>query len=184
MSDIDGEEWRVIPNFPDYAISNMGRVKRLTTRKGARGGRILKPCDCRGYAYVVFGTRADKKTFRVHRLVAEAFIGPAPEGRTHVNHINFIRSDNRVSNLEWTSHLENMRHSQRHGRLKPPKGEKHWCSKLSDKDVENIRAEYKAGGVTQISIAKKYGVGGSTVGQILTGVRRSENLGRVSGAHI
>lgn len=104
------EEWRIIQDYPNYSVSNLGRVRNDKT------GRILKPISfgARGKEYKqVFlfrGSCASRKSFRVHRLVATAFI-PNPESKPEVNHLDGNHYNNAVSNLEWTSHTENMIHA-------------------------------------------------------------------------
>ena len=88
------EIWKQIPGFESYEVSDSGRVRSLLT------GRILRP-HCRkrdGYYQVVLQKDLKPYTRKVHRLVALAFLaqtGPM------VNHKNEIKTDNRVSNLEW-----------------------------------------------------------------------------------
>lgn len=81
-----------------YSISNLGNVRNDKT------GKVLKPSinNC-GYKIIVLLG----KCYAVHRLVAQAFI-PNPNNLSDVNHINEIKTDNRVENLEWMSHKDNM----------------------------------------------------------------------------
>lgn len=111
------EEWRKIDINPFYSISSLGRVRvdphkvrsKNNSEKRVRG-RILKTRIDRknGYEYVNLGDRCRSKL--VHRLVAQAFI-PNPENKIQVNHIDGDKSNNAVSNLEWATREENMRHS-------------------------------------------------------------------------
>lgn len=90
------EEWRQIPSYPDYEASDWGRVRRATEGRGTKRGRILNPVlDSSGYLITSFsGWRV-----RVHVLVAEAFLGPIPEGG-QVHHRDENRANARLSNLE------------------------------------------------------------------------------------
>lgn len=104
------EEWRPIRGYEGrYEVSNVGRVRSSYKRQGFDGVRHLQRRKA-GYVKVDLGYKGAKKTFDVHRLVAEAFI-PNPANKTDVNHINGDKGDNRVSNLEWATRAENMAHS-------------------------------------------------------------------------
>lgn len=91
------EEWRNIEGYSDYMVSNLGRVKSLKYNKE----KILKPAThTKGYLCVALCKNSKMQTFKVHRLVAQAFI-PNTDNLPQVNHINEDKSDNRVDNLEW-----------------------------------------------------------------------------------
>ena len=95
------EEWRIIDLFPVYSVSSIGRVKNIKT------GRILRPAyDRSGYLRVVLCIQKYRKMLFVHRLVAQAFISNN-ENKPTIDHINKIRSDNRVINLRWATMGEN-----------------------------------------------------------------------------
>lgn len=106
------EEWRTIKDYPNYSVSNLGRVRNSKT------GRILKSSKCGGgaeagkYLHVILyqGSRASRKSIGIHRLVAKAFI-PNPDNKPEVNHIDGNGYNNVVSNLEWVTHTENMIHA-------------------------------------------------------------------------
>lgn len=100
------EKWMPIFAYQGrYEISNMGEIKSITS-----GGKILKTAiNTRGYSSIGFYHNGKTKTHRIHKLVAEAFIGPCIPGFC-VNHLNGIRTDNRVENLEYVSMRENKCH--------------------------------------------------------------------------
>ena len=89
----------------EYKVSDDGKV--MTTKTG----RILKPnINYRGYEKVCLFKADRKKRVYVHRLVAMTFI-PNPEDKPQVNHIDGDKRNNKVSNLEWVTNEENMKHS-------------------------------------------------------------------------
>lgn len=102
------EEWRQIRGFPDYLVSNYGRVKSLSRnyKYGSHEDIILKTNDRRGYRGVTLFRDGARYYKSVHRLVAEAFI-PNPDKLPLVNHKDENKSNNRVDNLEWCTRLYN-----------------------------------------------------------------------------
>lgn len=93
---------KAIENYPEYTINELGEVKH--------NGKIIKPCDNgRGYLKVFVVTPDGRKSIRIHRLVAEAFL-PNPDGLPVVNHIDGNKYNNRASNLEWVTHQQNTAH--------------------------------------------------------------------------
>jgi hypothetical protein len=124
-----------------YQISNLGRVKSLQRIVDNHSGfkkvlkeRFLKPNICKtGYYVITFKKDNIKKTFKVHRLIANAFIEHI-EGKNFVNHKNGIKTDNVVSNLEWCTVLENNIHSRITG-LTNDVGYNSVCSKLTKEQV-------------------------------------------------
>ena len=101
------EEWKEIKDYPNYMVSNMGRVKSLNFR-GNTGKEHLRKIQKNKYGcLMLFLSREGKqKGFTIHRLVYEAFVGKIPQGM-QVNHINEIKSDNRLENLNLMTPKEN-----------------------------------------------------------------------------
>ena len=98
------ENWKVIPGFSNYEVSNLGRVKSKKWNKE----RILRQMNNRGYKHVILaGDDGKKQTMRVHRLVAQAFV-ENPEHKPTVDHINNNPADNRSSNLRWATMKEQL----------------------------------------------------------------------------
>ena len=97
------EECRPIKDFENYEISSLGKVKNTKT------GRILKLTTRGGYVFTGLSQNHNEKSLPVHRLVALAFI-ENPENKPQVNHKDKNRSNNNVSNLEWSTALENNLH--------------------------------------------------------------------------
>ena len=97
------EEWLPIKDFDNYEISSLGQVHNTKT------GRMLKLTIKGGYAFTGLSEKCKGKTFPIHRLVALAFI-ENPENKPQVNHKDKNRSNNNISNLEWSTALENNLH--------------------------------------------------------------------------
>ena len=119
------EVWKDIEGYEGlYQVSNLGRVRGLDrmvfNKRGSKtivNGRILKQkTDRYGYKCVCLSKDSKSKHFAVHRLVAQAFI-PNPENKPTVNHINEIKDDNRVDNLEWMTVAENNQYGTRNQRM-------------------------------------------------------------------
>lgn len=107
-------EWRPIPGFKGYLVSNEGKVQSRRNHKPI----ILKPYIDK-YGYEVVGLIGDqgRKALKVHRAVALTFLEPI-EGKTQVNHKDGVKTNNMLSNLEWVSNSENIIHALDTGLLK------------------------------------------------------------------
>ena len=161
--DNNEEVWKDIPNWKQYQVSNKGNVKSLNYNKTGKE-RILKPSLCSmGYPMVGLSVNGKSKSKRVHRIVAETFI-PNPEGKPNINHINGIKTDNRVENLEWCTQKENIHHSEKNGLAKHARGEKAGRSKLSSADVFTIKTEMKDFSIKKI--CETFNVSATTISNI------------------
>lgn len=98
-----------VSGFPDYLVTTVGEVISLK-----KGMHIMRPSSHgKGYPGVALHIDAKPYPRLVHRLVAEAFI-PNPDGLSTVDHINNIKTDNRVENLRWMSRAENSSRQKKH----------------------------------------------------------------------
>lgn len=161
------EEWKVIASASDYAVSNLGRVMRVVSSGRFQKGTTLKPVKSgrRGYPSVVLSTAGGFKRFKIHRLVCEAFHGPAPEGKGDVAHFDGDVRNNTVSNLRWATRSENMADAVRHGTISPIRKTPRKGVKLSEDDVRFIRSVPGKFGVGA-DLARKYGVSQATISKI------------------
>jgi len=163
------EQWRAITECENYEVSNRGRVRRAKPGRGATVGRVLRPWSIAGGHQVVDlseNNHCIKKL--VHRLVAGAFMRPPREGE-EMHHKDFDPANNHVDNLQWVSHIQNVRFSVAAGRCCTPalRGEAHGRSKLTEKEVCDIRRLNGQLGVSQYVLAERYGVTQSHISSIM-----------------
>ena len=115
-------DFKLIEDYPNYVISKNGDVIALSYIGAAgqkRQMKVLKQnTNVDGYKNVNLLNNEGKKTFRVHRLVAQAFI-PNPQNKETVNHIDGDKTNNKVDNLEWSTRKEQMIHAYKLGLKKP-----------------------------------------------------------------
>ena len=108
---MDFKEVKEIPNFNGYYVSKNGQVYSSKLNKFV----LLKPSYRKGYLFVKLYNNLQKRVFiGIHKLVALTYI-PTKDTSLEINHINYKRDDNRVENLEWISHLNNVRYSRHTG---------------------------------------------------------------------
>ena len=133
-----------------YEVSNLGRVRRARPGWGTYVGRLLKLTPRKdGYISVSLPGR---KTYGVHQLVAEAFIGPCPRGK-EVNHKDTNKQNNDPSNLEYLTRSKNMKHAYRLGLCAPITR-----AKLTEEKVAKLRKLYKEGNFSQKELSKMFGL--------------------------
>lgn len=119
--ELNNEIWKPVYGFESlYHISNLGRVKSVkTTVKGAKNKLVKPHIKPPGYLAVGLCKNNIRHGRTIHRLVADAFICPLPEGMV-TNHINANKLDNRPENLEYITHIENMKHAWSLGLMTTP----------------------------------------------------------------
>lgn len=148
-NNMENEIWKIIDGYDElFGISNLGRVYHKRYMVNSRYGKMrwvssgyIKPTlGKRGYYVVNLFYKNKRKSFYLHRLLAEYFI-PKVEGKNFVNHINGIKTDNAINNLEWCTHKENNNHALNTG-LNKEIGETHHNTKFTKYDVIFIREQY------------------------------------------
>lgn len=142
--------------YRGYLVYTDGRVQNKTTLK------FLKP-RITGAGYL--SVKIKGKSEYMHRLVATLFL-TKPLGK-EVNHKDGNKQNNCLSNLEWVTHQENMRHAKNFGKMK--KGSQIVQSKLNEYQVKKIKSILSSGVKNQRQIAKQFGVHYVTINDIKTG---------------
>lgn len=148
------EEWRTVPDYDGYEVSNHGRVRN------ARRGNVLKPISHKGYCIVKLGR--PHLAFGIHRLVAWAFIGPQLPGMV-VNHIDGCKTNNQPANLEIIPNSENVDHAYRTGLL-VNRGKSNGRAILTESQVKEIKA-----GMPLREACERFGIGRHVVWKIKSG---------------
>jgi len=146
------EIWKKVPFNENYEVSSIGRIRSINHIvpmsngfKRTQYGRLLSLQKCyKGYLKVTVKLNNKKYTTSVHRLVALAFI-PNPKNKSQVNHINGIKDDNRVENLEWCTNQENINHAYSNNLIKLNYGDNHHNSKITDSQELEIYNRFNNG---------------------------------------
>lgn len=146
-------EWKPIADYEGlYEVSNTGLVRgveRIDSADKRQVSKVLSTTAKNGnYITCVLSKNNIKHTYRIHRLVASAFI-PNPENKPCINHVDGNKQNNSVENLEWCTPLENNQHARKNGLN---------CGlyKLTKEDVSEIKAQ--KGKDSGTKLADKYGV--------------------------
>lgn len=153
---------RPIQGFSSYEITKTGKVWSHISN------RWLKPRkNSRGYLYVNLYRNKRAYSKRIHRLVLETFVGPCPDVM-ECRHLNGNTEDNRLSNLCWGTHQENIQDAIKHGTSATfKKGANHNQAKLTEQDVKQIFNAYWDGAYEQAELAKHFDVTIRTISCII-----------------
>ncbi len=154
-----------VKGYGKYQVSNYGRVM------GIRYNSTLTPIpSVVGYMRVKLCKNNKSKPFNISRLVALTFLGKPKNGCIQVNHKDGIKSNNELSNLEWNTQSENLKHRYRMGHCQPIAGEDHGNAKFTNKQVRRFRQMHK-NGMPIRRIALKFKVGIPTMWKIIRNKR-------------
>lgn len=162
--------WYDLPGHPNHQGSLRGEIRHKKKKN------ILKPhIDKDGYEVLSLGSANNVK---VHRVLCEAFYGPAPEGKTQVNHIDCNRSNNHFMNLEWVTPSENIEWGVRKGNIDPMKGLRK-AAEVNPKPVRILETGETFDSVKEC--AEYFGVNPNNISRVLTGCRKGQ---RFHGHHL
>ena len=158
------EEWKIIKDFPNYMVSNLGNVKSLNY-ENLQKVKILKPMKQKSYYIVRLYKNKKWKDFFIHKLVADMFL-KKPKYAECVNHINGNKLDNNVNNLEWCTHSYNTKEAYRLGLKKP-----------NSKPIKQLNNNFETIAIwnNAYEVNKKLGYNPSHINEVCNGKRRSAN---------
>ena len=152
---------KIIKENENYLIDREGDIISISYQKGKMSAFLTPSKDKDGYLLCAL----KHKWYKVHRLVAQHFLNN-PLNKKNVNHINGIKSDNRVENLEWCTHKENMQHAVLNNLNGFAKGEKSPKTKLKNDDIRKIRF-LKNNGYTSRQLAEIYNISFGSIRKIV-----------------
>ena len=158
----NGVKFTQIKDFENYYVSQCGKV--LSTKCNKL--KVLKNhINTKGYLYQSLRTTKKPKLMTLHRLVALAFISN-PDNKLQIDHINGIKVDNRVENLRWVTCQENCKAAHDNNQVNVVQGERQHLSKLTSKQVLEIRELYSQG-IKRLKLAELFKVHGTNIDCII-----------------
>lgn len=166
------EQWRDIPGYEGYyEVSSIGRVRSASRFRGdgrRKPGKIIKTPLSMGYPCFNLCRDGEQIQVRVHRMVALAFLGPAPDDSETVNHKDFDRLNNRSENLEWLSHADNIRHAHASARCASARvyGRGDTYKRISPETVLGVRQGF-SNGISTGQLARSFGMSRTNVYRIV-----------------
>lgn len=165
------EVWKDVVGYEGlYKVSNLGNVWSYYKNK-----KITPAKNCDGYLNVSLRKEKKGKTHKVHRLVLIAFTAKV-EQKEEVNHIDNVRDNNVLANLEWVTRRENLAHTKKQNRhYKFPKRscQEHTQAKLTNKKVL-LLIKLVESGKNKKQLSSDFGISTGTINDILAGRRWSQ----------
>lgn len=161
----DNEIWEPVKDYEGlYEVSNLGDVKSLRTFcRSKHKTKLVKKQISGGYIKVHLSKNHSTKLVRLHRIIAIAFI-ENPHNKPHINHINGIKTDNRIENLEWVTAKENLHHALNTGLLS-------FVNMSNVTITPKLALEIYVSDLKKIDIAIKYKISYDVVKKIKRGER-------------
>lgn len=165
------EDWKQIAEFPEFAVSNYGRVMRIALQQSSRRTLfpvgMIRKAKLQNNGYLSMTFKRGRHTYHrpIHRLVAMAFIGPLPAGG-ETNHLDGNKLNNFIGNLEYTDRVGNARHAMKLGRL--AYGERNALSKLTNEKVRWLRQQQ--GKQSLHALSRQLGMDRKTLRQAILGI--------------
>lgn len=164
INDLDGEIWKVIQDFPDYCVSNLGRIKSFKKCRGINQ-KILKLCKNKiEYLFIRLSQNKKIKNKNVHILVYETFYNDKLKLNECIHHKDENKQNNYYENLEKMTKFD---HNSFHH-----KGENNSSYKLTNQQIISIKIDIEKGDLTKIKISEKYKVSTATIWRIQMGKRQ------------
>lgn len=158
------EVWKTINGFPKYEVSNTGKI--ISFVKFSSGKILRQSLRGKGYKFVgLVNSENNRKQLNVHRVVIENFKQEKISADYQCNHINGVKTDNRIDNLEWVTRSGNMKHAYRLGLMPKNLGIQNHKAKLSEADVIEIRS--MALSYPRSYITSKYSVGRTAIDSVI-----------------
>ena len=154
-------QYRIIKNYPDYRINNIGDIQSLNP-DGTWSS--LNTWLVKGYPTIRLYNEEGYKTYYVHRLVLETFVGPCPIGFTARHYPDSTKTNIRLDNLSWASYAQNQIDNIERGCAI---GENHYNTCLTEQDVKEIRKLYQETQMTQKEIGELFDINYVTVSDIV-----------------
>lgn len=162
------ETWKPVVGYEQrYEVSSLGLLRSMNWKRTGQTKPLVASPDSHGYLSVTLYGNGSRRSFGIHQLVAEAFIGRKPSG-LHTNHKDGNRLNNSFGNLEYVTQGENTRHAFRLGLMNISRGEKVGTSKLTFKKVAAIKSLRSAGAKVK-DLAAMMGVSRAAIGRVLNG---------------